>query len=76
MWSWAVCRAQSQFPGKMGVERKREGEREGEREMGVNGWELPPVLTNQPRELWMAFCPHPAGVRGLPPNPLKKEPYT
>lgn len=46
MWCRAVCRAQIEFPGKMGVERKREGEREGEREMGVNGWELPHALAS------------------------------
>ena len=70
-WSWAVCRAQTEFPGKMGVERKREGEREGEREMGVNGWELPHVLASAPRGVASSFPPPACRCLQPPPSPQR-----
>lgn len=39
------------------MERKRQGKREGEREMGVNGWELPPVPDQPVQGIANSFPP-------------------
>lgn len=58
----------------MGVERK-EGKREGEREMGVTGWELPHVLSTNPGDRQQLSTPD-LQVFEASPHPQKKEPGT